>query len=103
MADLASITSEEERAFAWNLAGEKTSWIGGNDQETEGTFTWSDGTPWDTTQMAGLWAKNQPNNYNQNEHCVNMRRKKANGLLNDSPCKNKFPFVCETHVGGWGA
>ena len=94
-AELASITSEKERLFAWNLAGEETSWIGGNDWDTEGTFTWSDGTPWDTAQMAGLWAKNQPNNGGGKQHCVQMWSRRS-GLLNDISCRNRYPFVCKT-------
>merc|ERR1712227_780022 len=71
-ADLASITCEAERQFAWKLAGMKTTWIGGSDQASEGTFTWSDGTPW----VNSLWSQGEPNNYAGDQDCVTMWQKK---------------------------
>ena len=95
-ADLASITSEAERTFAFTLAGSQTTWIGANDRATDGTFVWSDGTSWDRTQMTRLWAGGEPNDYAGNEDCVNMRKEEGfDGLLNDSKCNGKFAFVCK--------
>jgi len=89
-ADLASITSEAERTFAWELAGQQTTWIGGSDQETEGTFTWSDGTPWDNP----LWSPGNPNNEQNDQDCVTMWDRE-DGLLDDDGCDTKHPFICE--------
>jgi len=88
-ADLASITSSAERTFAWELVGQQTTWIGGNDRETEGTFTWSDWTPWDNQ----LWSPGNPDN-SVNQDCVTMWDHE-DGLLDDDNCQTKHQFICE--------
>lgn len=95
--DLASIHSSAESSFLSELAGPLTgtevTWIGGSDKETEGTFVWSDGTPWDTD----LWADGEPNNaenpINGDEDCAGIG---GGGGWNDSPCDKGFHFVCKT-------
>jgi len=92
-ADLASITSKAEKTFAWELTGNQTTWIGGSDRETEGTWTWSDGTPWENP----LWASGEPNNLN-NEDCVILWAKnkiRNTNMFIDERCDKKYYYVCE--------
>ena len=92
-ADLASVTSSEENRFINQLAGDKESWIGGNDRETEGTFTWSDGSPWDTTKLEEFWAPEEPaSGY---EDCVHIVPGDG-GRWKVGWCPLTKPFVCES-------
>ena len=90
-ADLVSIHSKEERKYFWNLAGRNTFWTGGNDINTEGSWTWSDGTPWKYT----AWFYGQPDNANNNQDCLTLATF-ARGLFDDANCqKDKLPFICK--------
>ena len=92
-ADLASVTSSEENRFINQLAGDKESWIGGNDRETEGTFTWSDGSPWDTTKLEEFWAPEEPDS--GYEDCVHIVPGDG-GRWKVGWCPSTKPFVCES-------
>merc|ERR1712066_542823 len=75
------------------LMGSQTTWIGGSDRETEGTWTWSDGTPWENP----LWASGEPNNLN-NEDCVILWAKnkiRNTNMFIDERCDKKYYYVCE--------
>ena len=72
-ADLASITSRRERDFAWELLSKVTSWIGGNDRDTEGVWTWNDGTPWNKEQLTEIMYPGEPNNLHNMEDCLHIR------------------------------
>ena len=89
-ADLASIHSSEEQKKAWGLANGKNTWIGGNDLETEGTFTWSDGTPWDNP----LWYTNQPDDASSEQNCVTMWDA-GHGQWGDTDCNLRNQFICK--------
>ena len=96
-ANLASVTSSEENRFINQLAGNATTWIGGNDNETEGTFTWSDGSPWDITKLKQFWAPGEPNNKNgevDDEDCV--QQTESGSRWNDVPCNWGYSFVCKS-------
>ena len=43
-------------------------WVGGNDQEKEGCWVWSDGSPLLWTE----WGPSQPDNYTGDEHCMSV-------------------------------
>ena len=92
-ADLASVTSSEENRFINQLAGDKEFWIGGNDRETEGTFTWSDGSPWDTTKLEEFWAPEEPDS--GYEDCVHIVPGDG-GRWKVGWCPSTKPFVCES-------
>ncbi|XP_078393214.1 perlucin-like protein [Cetorhinus maximus] len=63
------------------------SWIGLTDRESEGNWTWVDGTPVSFTR----WGQGEPNNAEENENCAIIRR--AN--WNDVRCTDQFRFICE--------
>merc|ERR1711990_518721 len=90
-ADLASIHSEGERAFAWALSGRnEDTWLGGQDLHTEGHWTWTDGTPWTWAH----WARGEPNNYGGNQDCLTLWGR-ANGRFDDNSCTARLKFICK--------
>ena len=91
-ASLPSIHSQEENVYVQHLHGGERAWLGLSDINTEGTFVWSDGTPFDFH----YWARHQPNNFHD-EDCVHTL-----GLLrddeykwNDVNCSDCHRFTCK--------
>ena len=46
---VASILTEKEKQLTYDASRGKNIWIGGNDQDTEGVWRCSDGSPWNYT------------------------------------------------------
>ena len=69
--DLVSIQSPEELSIVVGLCDGDTTWIGANDVDSEGTWVWSDGTPF---TYSGFWATGEPNDWGSNEDCGHHRR-----------------------------
>jgi hypothetical protein len=90
--DLASITTDPENVYV--AAGiSDTSWLGGTDAASEGTWVWSNGDPFVYTN----WNTGEPNNTNGNENCNTMYGAATGllGLWNDANCATVYPYVCE--------
>ena len=87
---LTSIQSSEENKFVYDLSEKAVTWIGGNDLAAEGSWTWSDGTPWSFTNWKG-----QPNN-DGNEDCLDIGY--YNEEWNDNKCSRKLPAICKKSV-----
>ena len=67
----------------------KRFWIGGNDIAKEGFFTWiGSGEP---VPHIG-WHRGQPNNYQNNENCMQIR---YHGTFNDCNCAARLPYYCD--------
>ncbi|XP_039678906.1 type-2 ice-structuring protein-like [Perca fluviatilis] len=63
-------------------------WLGGSDAQQEGSWFWSDGTPF----RFNFWSPGQPDN-RANANCLLMNfgdQKK----FDDQPCNYRMPFVC---------
>lgn len=43
----------------------------------------------------GNWVPGEPNNYNNGEHCVNLKPHSSKYLMNDLNCNVEIHFVCE--------
>ena len=88
---LASVTSSEENRFIKQLAGNRETLIGA--RKTEGTFTWSDGTPWDTEKLEEFWEPGSPDGGNWD--CVHIV---PGGRWKGASCfvGTGFPFVCKS-------
>ena len=101
--ELVSIISESENRFisyALNSLKIESSWIGLNDLENEGNFSWSDGLP--PTYGSHLyhypWRSSEPNSYvGGNEDCVSVWNADFLGemLWNDAQCTNAKNFICK--------
>ncbi|XP_062613345.1 lectin-like [Saccostrea cucullata] len=96
---LTEIETVEEYDFVKSIAEEIDAaniHIGGTDAFEEGNMVW-----WSSLLSEnlgpGLWTRNQPDNYDNNEHCLNLQRT-SDYKLNDSNCQSVFPFICERSV-----
>ena len=87
---LASVTSEASNEYIYKekkRRGLSSLWIGGTDQEEEGVWKWSDGSPWNFTE----WAKDEPTN-RSDEHC--LQQYSVSKDWKDYECSLKKHFVC---------
>ncbi|XP_076879089.1 galactose-specific lectin nattectin-like [Brachyhypopomus gauderio] len=93
--NLASVHTVSEYRFLQNLIKEMSgsfplTWIGGHDGVKEGQWLWSDGTEVNFY----YWRTNQPDNYLNNEDCMQMNA--GDELkMNDNICYTRNPFVCK--------
>lgn len=93
--DLTSIHSQAENDFLndnYNRLRDSTSFpfrmfLGLNDQNTEGGFQWSDGSPLNYLN----WNSGEPNNA-ENEDCVEMIA--DHGKWNDNSCDEMYGYTC---------
>ncbi|XP_072018635.1 uncharacterized protein [Amphiura filiformis] len=87
---LTSIHDQDEQEFISDLvaAGSGHKWIGLNDIDVEGTFTWIDGT-----QVGFVfWNDGEPNNSRNEEDCTEFNQ---GGSWNDQACTDKNEFICK--------
>ncbi|XP_066445591.1 hepatic lectin-like [Eleutherodactylus coqui] len=93
-ADLAVITSKREQAFLGFLSDASSYrfyWIGLHDMDEEGTWTWVDGSNYETSYKR--WSDDQPDDWQDGEDCVHLR---AFGEWNDISCDYEGAYgICE--------
>uniref|UniRef100_A0A8C9V7M3 C-type lectin domain-containing protein n=1 Tax=Scleropages formosus TaxID=113540 RepID=A0A8C9V7M3_SCLFO len=96
-ADLVIINSKEEQAFIDHF--QSPFWIGLSDKEREGTWKWVDGTI--MPQYEGTWCFGQPDNFEQDEDCVQTRLTELDPSMrwNDLSCDSALQWVCEKQSG----
>uniref|UniRef100_A0A3B5KBC0 C-type lectin domain-containing protein n=1 Tax=Takifugu rubripes TaxID=31033 RepID=A0A3B5KBC0_TAKRU len=96
-AHLASFHSQEELSFI-TAHMPAAAWIGLNDISNENHFVYTDGTPADFVP----WAPNQPDNWQDNEDCVQLRGMNHHepGKLNDDFCTSTKEFICKKGLDG---
>ncbi|XP_041443149.1 hepatic lectin isoform X1 [Xenopus laevis] len=96
--DLAVINSEKEQTFLKEKSGVSRInrfWIGLNDLEEEGTWTWVDGTDYSTSYQ--FWTKGEPNDHLKNEDCAHLWN--FTGEWNDVHCTFEVPYaICEKKI-----
>uniref|UniRef100_A0A3Q3B268 C-type lectin domain-containing protein n=1 Tax=Kryptolebias marmoratus TaxID=37003 RepID=A0A3Q3B268_KRYMA len=94
---LVSFQRQEELSFLTgevkisHLPGE--AWVGLNDIDNENHFVFTDGT----TPGILPWGPNQPDNWQDNEDCVQIRGMNHHeaGLLNDDFCTSTKEYICK--------
>jgi hypothetical protein len=94
--DLASIHSAAENAAVWAVVPQNTwTWLGANDLVSEGTFRWSDGTPWDYSN----WWPGQPDNAGGDQDCAIINHNGEQDKWNDQDCVGySAGAVCRVYV-----
>ncbi|CAH1796584.1 unnamed protein product [Owenia fusiformis] len=92
--DLPSLVDQAEWEFvkAQVKLRKKYFWIGATDEGDEANWRWVDGKPWDPALAKASWAKGQPDNWNDKEHCAMAR---TNGDWNDIGCTANLRYICK--------
>ena len=93
--DLASIPDQATNDFLTTLSADK-SWIGATDAALEGSWTWTDGTPWGYES----WLEGEPNNGGSrgDQHYGTINHQGA-GLWDDLQATYHEPFFCQYDLG----
>jgi len=86
--NLAVITSAEENEFLANILTIQSAYIGLSDADSQGNYTWCDGSALEYTN----WYPGQPNNYNNNQDYCEML---SNGQWNDQYNTKPLEFIME--------
>jgi hypothetical protein len=94
---LATVTSQSEYNFLVTTFGNlRTAWIGANDIAVEGTYRWVTGPEAgqlvDTQAISGFWASGQPDNFLNNEDCLQFWDLNK---INDGGCTIRYIYLVE--------
>ena len=75
-----------------NSRGLSHTWIGGNDIDEEGTWKWTDGSPFEFR----FWHSGQPDNYGGIEDCMHAWgiELERGETWNDGICSESLTFLC---------
>ena len=99
---LASVPSSTVREYIIDSMKRKNIpkvWLGGNDKDREGTWTWTDCSFFGFTS----WASGEPNDWQANEDCMEIVKEwtpgdpwgvRGEGMWNDILCDWKNPTLC---------
>lgn len=88
---LASVSTAGEQRVLDNMYIEYGAWLGGTDQEKEGEWKWSDGSPWTYEN----WESEKYGNKGEDNNCVKWYRDYG---WNDEVCGSTSPFICQSHI-----
>ena len=86
--ELGAILFEADTRGKRQLIKTSEVWLGGYDVTFDGSWRWI-GSGRDIKQMA--WARNQPNNYNGKQWCLELYE----GTFNDETCSIKNSYACQ--------
>ncbi|XP_066268161.1 C-type lectin-like [Branchiostoma lanceolatum] len=91
---LATVKGQQVQDFLIQLlsVSSKDVWIGLTDQDVEGQFVWTDGTP----LVYSNWSPGEPNG-DDNTNCVHLWPL-SNFRWDDMPCGRSNYFICQYNV-----
>ena len=88
--DLASVPDKTTNDLLTRLSSEERAWIGG--RKVEGSWTWSDGTPWQFES----WAPGQPDNWKGSQNHAIINWSTYPGQWDDAHDKaHDLGFICQ--------
>ena len=84
---LVTIDDERDNAILFQASNQTSPWIGLSDQRREGEWVWD-------SRTSGYvnWNVGEPNNWGNNEDCVQIT---ISGRWNDANCNQRLMFFCE--------
>ena len=88
---LASVENRQEQNFMLDYVNSVKGgefWIGFTDQQSEGLYTWTDGT----SSLFTFWGRGEPNNNEGNQNCALLY---LNGAWDDTECNQRKSFMCK--------
>ncbi|XP_039206122.1 C-type lectin BpLec-like [Crotalus tigris] len=93
---LASVLSHQESSLVSAYVKDKQQslnhvWIGLRDISGKGRWRWAD----ESTFNYKAWMPGQPDNYNHNEHCVELTYTTDFKLWNDRICTHLNAYICK--------
>jgi len=71
-------------------------WFGATDLENEGEWKWINGST--ATEEDLDWRAGEPNNNNDNQHCISFYTQIDPGQADDFPCNTAHYGLCEKPV-----
>jgi hypothetical protein len=96
-AELASIPNAQAAAIIASLVQAQLGsvatngvWIGASDLDSEGSFKWSDGSPWSYSN----WWTQPVSAFSVDKDCVEMMSAAYSWKWNDTSCGTAKPYVC---------
>ena len=87
---LASIASKAINTFIGDEMYPEDFWVGGNDRGREGTWKWTDCTPWEFA----FWGSGEPNNVDHSGNSQNCMKYRRRTKWDDDTCSKDYEFVC---------
>ena len=87
---LASIATEAINTFIGNEMNLEDFWVGGSDRGREGTWKWTDCTPWEFA----FWGSGEPNNVDHSKNSQNCMKYRWWRRWDDDTCSKEIEFVC---------
>ena len=87
---LASVTTKKVQAYMLDQVNQNPVWIGATDRKREGSWEWTDYSPFNFTG----WASGEPN-MKEAENCAELYRAEQHLKgWNDLDCNTSLDFVC---------
>ncbi|XP_041033047.1 C-type lectin domain family 4 member E-like isoform X2 [Carcharodon carcharias] len=93
MSNLAVIDSAEEQGFLKQKIKSTQHWIGLNESNIAGNWSWVDGTDYASTLK--FWGTGEPRDLGSYEACAGMR---SDGKWSVFSCSQRLNFICERPV-----
>jgi hypothetical protein len=74
----------------------KVFWTSGKDEGCESKFGWC--STGECLLPSLPWKVANPDNYLNNEHCINVAKASGVAVLNDNTCSSSARFICEVSI-----